>query len=133
MVKAIEGMRVALGQLPRLSDQSLAFARQLGVTGIQLNTPDLPGEFRWEVADLHRVRETCDAAGLRLEAIENLPNHFYEHCMIGGPRRDDQYRTRLRHDSPYWRSGHSNLGLQLHAGVSLAHLDAARRPRGRTR
>ena len=90
MVKPIDRMRVALGQLPRLSDQSLAFARQLGVTGIQLNTPDLPGEFRWEVADLHRVRETCDAAGLRLEAIENLPNHFYEHCMIGGPRRDDQ-------------------------------------------
>ena len=36
MVKPIDRMRVALGQLPRLSDQSLAFARQLGVTGIQL-------------------------------------------------------------------------------------------------
>lgn len=83
-------MRVALGQLPRLSEASLTFARQLGVTGIQLNTPDLPGAYRWEADDLRQLRETCEASGLRLEAIENLPNHFYEHCMTGGPKRDDE-------------------------------------------
>lgn len=83
-------MRVALGQLPRLSEASLAFACQLGVKGIQLNTPDLPGNHRWEVADLRHLRETCESVGLQLEAIENLPNHFYEHCMTGGPNRDDE-------------------------------------------
>lgn len=81
-------MRVALGQLPRLTAASLSFARQLGVSGIQLNTPDLPGEHRWEARDLCDLRETCEKAGLRLEAIENLPNHFYEHCMTGGPNRE---------------------------------------------
>ncbi len=84
------GMRVALGQLPRLSEASIAFARQLGVSGIQLNTPDLPGSHRWEASDLRQLRETCEASGLRLEAIENLPNHFYEHCMTGGPNRESE-------------------------------------------
>src|SRR5690242_13774867 len=45
-------MRVAIGQLRELSHHDLTFARQLGASGIQLNTPTLPGEHRWEGADL---------------------------------------------------------------------------------
>ena len=59
-------MRVALGQLPEATDASLAFVRQLGLRGIQFNTPNLPGERRWEYEDLVALRQRCEAAGLVL-------------------------------------------------------------------
>jgi len=37
-------MRVAVGQSPVATDEYLAFAAQLGASGVQFNTPDLPGE-----------------------------------------------------------------------------------------
>jgi mannonate dehydratase len=93
-------MRVAVGQLNELSDEILAYTAQLGVGGIQLNTPRLPGERRWEAADLRRLVDRCRDYGLRLEAIENVPIHFYDEAMLGGPRRDEQiegYRATIRH------------------------------------
>jgi mannonate dehydratase len=83
-------MRIALGQAARATEEYLAFARQLGVGGVQFNTPALPGEQRWEVRDLVALREKVEGFGLRLEAIENLPNSFYEDVMLAGPRRDEQ-------------------------------------------
>ncbi len=83
-------MRIALGQAARATDDYLAFARQLGVDGVQLNTPDLPGHQRWELLDLVALRERVESFGLRLEAIENLPNEFYERAMLGDPGRDEE-------------------------------------------
>jgi mannonate dehydratase len=83
-------MRIALGQAARATDDYLAFARQLGVGGVQLNTPDLPGEQRWEERDLVELREKVESFGLRLEAIENMPNHFYEKAMLGTAGRDEE-------------------------------------------
>ena len=40
-------MRIAVGQAARRAEY-LAFARQIGAAGVQFNTPDLPGERRWE-------------------------------------------------------------------------------------
>ncbi len=51
------------------------------------NTPRLPGTEQWEYADLLALRERY---GLRLEAIENLPNSFYERCMLGLPGREQE-------------------------------------------
>jgi len=82
-------MRVALGQLPEATDASLAFARQLGLSSVQFNTPNLPGERRWEFGDLRALRERCEAAGLTLEAIENIPTTFYMRAMLGTPGRDE--------------------------------------------
>ncbi len=65
------------------------FARQLGLTSIQFNTPTLPGERKWEYEDLVALRERCEAAGLTLEAIENIPTHFYMRAMLGKPGRDE--------------------------------------------
>lgn len=93
-------MRVALGQLHELSHHDLTFARQLGASGIQLNTPILPGEKRWEVADLRWLRQRCESYGLRLEAIENTPITFYDKAMLGLPGRDEQiahYQATIRH------------------------------------
>jgi len=92
-------MRVAVGQFNELSDEKLRFARQLGVGGVQMNTPLLPGEERWEEADLRALVERCAAYDLTLEAIENVPIHFYDRAMLGLPGRDEQiehYRATIR-------------------------------------
>jgi mannonate dehydratase len=83
-------MRIAVGQAARATDEYLDFAAQLGVEGVQLNTPDLPGERQWEFADLLALREKVEARGLVLEAIENIPNHFYADAMLGKPGRDQE-------------------------------------------
>jgi len=83
-------MRIATGQAARATDEYLSFARQIGVQGVQLNTPDLPGDNRWELEDVIALRERIESFGLRLEAIENLPNHFYERAMLGVAGRDEE-------------------------------------------
>jgi mannonate dehydratase len=94
-----ETMRVAVGQFSELSHERLSFARQLGATGVQLNTPVLPGEERWELDELLWLRRRCESYGLRLEAIENTPINFYDRAMLGLPGRDEQienYQTTIR-------------------------------------
>lgn len=83
-------MRIVVGQAARATEEYLAFASQLGVSGVQLNTPELPGEQRWELSDLVALRERVEGYGLRFEAIENIPNHFYEAAMLGLPGRDEE-------------------------------------------
>lgn len=93
-------MHIAIGQMSELSHEQLLFAAQLGASGVQLNTPMLPGTTRWELADLRWLRERCERYGLRLEAIENTPTHFYDRAMLGLPGRDEQiehYQATIRH------------------------------------
>jgi mannonate dehydratase len=100
-------MRIAVGQAARATHEYLAFARQIGAAGVQFNTPDLPGERRWEVDDLLALRERVESYGLRLEAIENLPNSFYTAAMFGLPGRDeeiDRSGTWAGPASPSWAS-----------------------------
>jgi mannonate dehydratase len=92
-------MRVAVGQFNEMTEEKLVFARQLGVSGIQLNTPKLPGETHWEERDLRAMVLKCQEFDLTLEAIENVPIHFYQKAMLGLPGRDEQienYRTTIR-------------------------------------
>jgi mannonate dehydratase len=81
-------MRVVLGRFHEPTEELLAFARQLGLSGVQVNTPWLPGERRWELADLIALRRRCEREGLTLEAIENIPQSFYQKAMLGLPGRD---------------------------------------------
>jgi len=37
------GMRVAIGQFNEITTETMAFARQLGIDSVQMNTPLLPG------------------------------------------------------------------------------------------
>ena len=93
------GMRVAVGQFNELTQEKLIFARQLGVGGVQMNTPWLPGAQRWEYEDLLRLRLLCEEHGLRMEAIENVPISFYDKAMLGLPGRDEQiehYQATIR-------------------------------------
>ncbi|WP_274363204.1 mannonate dehydratase [Paenibacillus thermotolerans] len=92
-------MRIAIGQFSELSDETLQFARQLGVAGVQLNTPKLPGTHRWEYEDLLDLRLKCEEYGLRLEALENVPITFYYKAMLGLEGRDEQiehYQATIR-------------------------------------
>ncbi|HLV34983.1 MAG TPA: mannonate dehydratase [Spirillospora sp.] len=98
-------MRVAIGQYHSATDDYLTFARQLGVGGVQFNiqraTQDLPDDLGyWRLEDLKRLRQRVNDFGLELEAIENVPRHFYLKAMLGLPGRDAQienYQKIVRH------------------------------------
>ncbi len=93
------GIRVAVGQFRELTDEKLRFAAQTGVTGIQMNNPALPGEARWEEADVRALVDKTESYGLTFEAIENVPTHFYNKAMLGLPGRDEQienYQATIR-------------------------------------
>ncbi len=83
-------MRLVIGQFAEASREQLAYAKQLGASGVLLNTPLIPGEKQWEVADLVWLRQRCEAFGLTLEALENTPVRFYDQAMLGTPGRDAQ-------------------------------------------
>ncbi len=85
-------MRIGLGQFNELTDDKVAFIKQLGVDDFQMNFYHCPlsddGYLHYE--DLLSLRERGEAAGLRLAAIENVPISYYDQCMLGLPGRDQQ-------------------------------------------
>ena len=87
-------IRVAAGQTNQLTDEVVHFTKQLGLQDIQFNmyhgSPHLPGDTHWEYMDLLKLRTRCEDAGLRLNAIENVPIKFYDKIMLGLPGRDEQ-------------------------------------------
>jgi mannonate dehydratase len=104
-------MRIAVGQAARATDEYLSFACQIGAAGVQFNTPDLPGERRWEVGDLVRLRDRVQSYGLRLEAIENMPNSFYSDAMLGLPGRDEEIENVIATVANMGRAGIAILGF----------------------
>jgi mannonate dehydratase len=94
-------MRVAIGQFSQISEERLMFAAQLGVSGIVLNTPVMPGKRwehfdilrgkeQWHFLDLVELRSSCENYGLKLEAIENVPVPWLDKVMTGADGRDEQ-------------------------------------------
>lgn len=99
-------MRVGLGQFMEPTEERLRFIKQLGVDDVLLNMyqydepdyehmPDndrmpLSGDGEWSAENLTALRERVEDAGLRLNAIENVPVSFYEDVMLGGSNRDEQ-------------------------------------------
>jgi mannonate dehydratase len=106
-------IRIAVGQFNELTDEKLRFAAQIGATGIQMNTPKLPGEERWEEADLRQLVEKTEASGLKLEAIENVPVHFYHKVMLGQPGRDEQMENYCETIRNVGRAGIPVLGYHF--------------------
>ena len=112
-------IRVAVGQFHQLTEEKLRFAAQIGVKGIQMNNPNLPGEVRWEQADVRALVERVEAHGLVFEAIENVPTHFYHKVMLGLPGRDEQIENYCH-----------TIRAVGRAGVFLSRVPSALRARG---
>lgn len=85
-------IRLSLGHIDEYDARVAAFAHQLGLDGIQLHTPNLlPGENGyWSLAELRALRDRCDADGLRIDGIENVPAAHFTKIQRGEPGRDEQ-------------------------------------------
>ena len=89
-------MRAGFGQFNQPSQEYLRFCAQLGATDVLLNSANLPGTGgRWQLHDLVKLRLTVEQYGLSLSALENVPMSFYDHIMLGGPRRDEQIENMI--------------------------------------
>ncbi|MDP7275610.1 MAG: mannonate dehydratase [Planctomycetaceae bacterium] len=106
-------IRVGLGQFHTLSDSLLTYIKQCGVDDIQVNTPRLPGECRWEYEDLAAWREQVNAAGLRLMSLENVPVTFYDKILLGLPGREEQLDNMVATVRNMGRAGIPILGYHF--------------------
>jgi mannonate dehydratase len=121
-------VHVAIGIDGGPSERALTYAAQLGVAGVVLHTPSLPGEGRWPVDDLRRVRELVERHGLRVDAIENTPASFYDKAMLGLPGRDEQIRGYCETIRAVGQAGIGVLGFHwMPNGVWRTAWDAAGR------
>ncbi len=107
------GIRVAVGQFHELSAERLRFAQQIGATGLQMNNPTLPGDSRWEEKDVRGLVDQVEEAGLKFEAIENVPTHFYHKAMMGLDGRDEQIENYQATIRAVARAGIPVLGLHF--------------------
>ena len=106
-------IRVAVGQFHELTEERLRFAAQIGATGLQMNNPTLPGDARWEQKDVRALVDQVEAAGLKFEAIENVPTHFYHKAMMGLEGRDEQIENYQATIRAVARAGVPVLGLHF--------------------
>ena len=110
-----DNIRVAAGSIREATDEVLTFVAQMGCSGVILNTPALTGQTpfgsspagstnwqdpaaevspsRWDFLELLQLRTRIESYGLKLEAIENVPLHFYQKCILGLPGRDEQIES----------------------------------------
>ena len=88
-------MRVGLGQFNELTDEKLAFIKQMGCDDFLMNTPRLSGDKQWEYDDLAALKKRADDAELRLMALENVPTSFYDKIMLGQNGREEQLQHML--------------------------------------
>lgn len=106
-------IRVAVGQFHELTEERLRFAKQIGATGLQMNNPTLPGDHRWEEKDVRELVRKTEEAGLKFEAIENVPTHFYHKAMMGLEGRDEQIENYQATIRAVARAGVPVLGLHF--------------------
>jgi mannonate dehydratase len=85
-------IRVSMGHIDTYDDRVARYARQLGVTGVQLHSPsNLPGDDGyWSVAELAALRDRCAADGLRIDGLENVPAAHFWKVQQGAPVRVEQ-------------------------------------------
>ncbi|SRR6266487_2719280 len=124
------GIRLSLGHVEAFDATIAAFAHQLGIRGVQLHAPaDLPGEQGyWNAAELHALRRRCEAAGLAVDGLENVPAANFTKIQRGEAGRDEQiehFRTTVRNMA---RAGIFLLGYNFTATyVWRTDMDAAGR------
>lgn len=115
-------LRIGFGSFSQPTDARLQYCKQLGFDDILLNmyrTPlidsnyvELPlaGESEWTFNNLVSLRSRVEDAGLRLNAIENMPKSFYDKIMLGKPGRERQIECVQRTMQNMARAGIPFLG-----------------------
>jgi mannonate dehydratase len=125
-------VRIAFGQFREITEEDLLFARQLGASGVTLNTPLFKGKSTygvdifissgektsegyepldsWDFMEILQLRTMVENFGLRLEAIENTPISFYDKAMLGLPGRDEQIENYMGVIRTLGRAGVPILG-----------------------
>ncbi|GIV78195.1 mannonate dehydratase [Litorilinea aerophila] len=110
-------MRPALG-LHEITEESLQFAKQIGVTDIVAIRPTglvaADGPY-YDYARLVQLRSQIEAAGLRLSAIQNIPTEWYNKIVWNLPGRDEQIDYYCRTIANVGRAGIPILHYNFHA------------------
>jgi len=112
-------VKVGLGFYPHiLTGDTLAFAKQIGVSHIMVHIPDatvMPNESAgyWTLEDLKALVKRVESHGLRLEAIENFnPFHWHE-VLLGYPTRQKQMDNVKRTIENMGRAGIPIMGYNF--------------------
>jgi mannonate dehydratase len=108
-------LRVSMGHVDEYDDRVAAFARQLGLTSVQLHNPtNLPEEHGyWTYESLRALRERCEADGLLVEGLENVPAAHFNKIQRGLPGRDEQLENYRRTVRNLARAGIALLGYNF--------------------
>ncbi|MFI5894160.1 mannonate dehydratase [Actinoplanes sp. NPDC051513] len=124
-------IRISLGHVDRYDDRIATFAHQLGLTGVQLHTPDhLPGAGGfWSLEELRALRERCDADGLAIDGLENVPLAHFWKIQRGLAGRDEQIENYQRTIRNLAAVGIDLLGYNF-LGTYVWRTDMAARGRG---
>jgi len=85
-------IRLSLGHVDEYDGRVASFAHQLGLKGVQLHTPNLlrGEEGYWSLSELRALRDRCDADGLAIDGLENVPLAHFWKIQRGAPGRDEQ-------------------------------------------
>ncbi len=82
-------MKIALA-ISTLEHEELSFVAQLGVKDVILGGTGITDQLQWDYLSLLNVRSRLDLYGLRIAAIENIPEVLWRDARVGGPDRDQQ-------------------------------------------
>jgi mannonate dehydratase len=108
-------IRISMGHVDEYDDRVAAYAKQLGLTTVQLHNPSnlSTADGHWSFEELLALRQRCEADGLVLEGLENVPAAHFDQIQRGEPGRDEQiehFLTTLRNMS---RAGIHLLGYNF--------------------
>ncbi len=108
-------MRISLGHVDEYDDRIATFAHQLGLGSVQLHCPtNLVGaRGYWGLDELQALRDRCDADGLALEGLENVPVAHFWKIQRGVPGRDEQIANYRRTITNLGRVGIPLLGFNF--------------------
>jgi mannonate dehydratase len=139
-------MRISLGHVDSYDSRIASFAHQLGLSSVQLHTPDnLVGEpGYWEYDELRALHDRCTEDGLAVEGLENVPAAHFWKVQRGLPGRDEQldnYEKTIRNMAKagfsllgfnflptyVWRT---NMNAQGRGGASVTAFDSERTAEG---
>ncbi|SFL56217.1 mannonate dehydratase [Halanaerobium salsuginis] len=85
-------IEITVGQLNKFDRETMIFAKQLGISSVHFNTPQLPGEKYWSLEAIQDLKAECAAYNLKIAAIENIPLKFYDKIMLGLPGKEEQIK-----------------------------------------